>query len=86
MSSVYGYSEYKVFVSLSALRFTYRKRIRIRTSQILRKAQRKRIRTSRFFYSTDTDTLQIPCLRTRTRTRVLVRVEPYLSPNTVWEL
>ena len=77
MSSVYGHSEYKVFVSVSAFEITYRKRIRIQTSQILRNAQQKRIRASRFFHSTDTDTLQIPCLRTRTRTRVRVRVEPY---------
>jgi hypothetical protein len=77
MSSVYGHSEYKVFGSVSAFEITYRKRIRIRTCQILRNAQRKRIRTSQFFYSTNTDTLQIPCLQTRTQTRVRVRAEPY---------
>jgi hypothetical protein len=41
------------------------KRIRIRTSWILRIALRTRIRTFRFFNVTDTDTLQIPCFAYR---------------------
>ena len=47
--------------SCPLLKSRIRERIRTRTSQILRIAQRTRIRTSCFFYVTDTDTLQIPC-------------------------